>query len=222
AGAAVAVGYRERAAEAAEAVEALRAGGASAMALPVAIESRAAVRDAVAKIAGGLGPVDILVNNAAIADERPFESIDDDAWDRMLAVNLRGPFACAQECLPGMLERGFGRIVNLASIGGQWGGVNQVHYATAKAGLIGLTRSLAKVYSGRGVTTNAISPGLVRTEMSGPELETPAGREKLRQIPIGRTTEVDEVAASVVFLAGDAAGSVTGQTLNVNGGLYFG
>jgi NAD(P)-dependent dehydrogenase (short-subunit alcohol dehydrogenase family) len=140
----------------------------------------------------------------------------------VLASNLRGPFACCQEVLPDMLERGWGRIINISSVGGQWGGTNQVHYACAKAGLNNLTRSLAKLYSARGVTTNTVSPGLVATGMIATELQTEAGREKVRNIPIGRIATPDEVAHVVAFLASDEASYITGQTVGVNGGMYLG
>ncbi len=222
AGHAVAVGYAHKQAAAESVAAALRRDGAEARAVEIRVEDRTSIRRAVATVREALGPVDVLVNNAGIAQEKPFAEISDADWDRMLAVNLRGPFACAQEVLPDMLERGFGRIINVASIGGQWGGLNQVHYACAKSGLIGLTRSLAKVYSGRGVTSNAVSPGLVATDMSSAELASEAGREKVRAIPRGRLGRVEEVAHAVVYLASDTADYVTGQTLNLNGGMYFG
>jgi NAD(P)-dependent dehydrogenase (short-subunit alcohol dehydrogenase family) len=222
AGAAVAVGYQSNRAGAEEVARALAGAGGRGLAVRLSVEDRASVRRALAEVKAGLGDVDILVNNAAIAQEKPFDAIEDDDWDRMMAVNLRGAFICSQEVLPGMLARGWGRIVNIASIGGQWGGINQVHYAVSKAGLVGLTRSLAKVYSGRGVLTNAVAPGLVRTDMSGPELASEAGRAKVAAIPQGRVAAVEEVASVVVFLAGEDAGYVTGQTINVNGGMYMG
>ncbi len=223
AGYAVAVGYAEKRADA-EAVATSIAGTleGEAMTAQCRIEERPSVQRALAEIDRRLGPVDVLVNNAAIAQEKPFDELTDADWDHMQAVNLRGPFVCVQEVLPGMLERGFGRIVNVASIGGQWGGVNQIHYACAKAGLIGLTRSLAKTYSGRGVTANAVSPGLVATDMSAAEIGSSAGRQKLAGIPCGRIGRIEEVAAAVLYLVEEEAGYVTGQTLNVNGGMYFG
>jgi len=166
--------------------------------------------------------INILVNNAAIVQEKPFETITDKDWDRMLAVNLRGPFAFSQEVLPGMIKNKWGRIVNVVSIGGQWGGFNQVHYAASKAGLINLTKSLSKIYSNKGITINAVSPGLVATEMSQKELNTEAGKEKVRNIPIGRISSPKEVADVVAFLCSDEASYITGQTINVNGGMYLG
>ena len=171
---------------------------------------------------GALGEIAVLVNNAAIAQEKPFLDLTDADWDRMLAVNLRGPFTCAQEVLPGMIKQGWGRIINISSVGGQWGGMNQVHYACAKAGLNNLTRSLAKLYSAQGITTNTVAAGLVATGMIANELETAAGKEKVRNIPIGRIGTTDEIARVTAFLASDDASYITGQTLNANGGMYFG
>ena len=120
-----------------------------------------------------------------------------------------------------MLAQKWGRIVNITSIGGQWGGLRQIHYAAAKAGLINFTHSLAKLYSAFGITANAVSPGLVATDMIAKELKSKAGKEKLRQIPIQRLTRPEEIGAAVVFLASEDAGSITGHTLNINGGLLM-
>lgn len=166
--------------------------------------------------------VDILINNAAIAQEKPFETITDGDWDKMMEVNLRGPFAFCQKVLPYMRKQKWGRIVNISSIGGVWGGFNQVHYAAAKAGLINLTKSLARIYSADGITVNAVAPGLVATDMSQNELNTEAGKKKVVDIPIGRVATPDEVANVVAFLCSDEASYITGQTINVNGGMYFG
>ena len=162
-----------------------------------------------------------MVNNAALAQEKPFAAITDADWDRMLAVNLRGAFIVAQETLPAMQAGKWGRIINITSIGGQWGGMRQVHYAAAKAGLINLTHSLARLYSADGITANAISPGLVATAMIRKELKSKSGRQKAAQIPAGRIAEPEEIAAGIIYLASDAAAYVTGQTLNINGGMLM-
>ena len=184
--------------------------------------SRENIRRLIIEVHKKFGKINILVNNAAIAQEKPFETITDDDWDNMLKINLRGPFILCQEIIPDMIAQKWGRIINISSIGGQWGGFNQVHYAAAKAGLINLTKSLARIYSGKGITTNAISPGLVGTEMSSKELNTKSGKEKLRNIPIGRVATPEEIANIVVFLVSEKAGYITGQTINANGGMYFG
>lgn len=166
--------------------------------------------------------IDILINNGAIAQEKDFLTISDDDWENMLNINLKGAFSFSQEVLPKMIEQKWGRIINITSIGGQWGGFNQVHYAASKAALISLTNSLAKIYSKDGITTNAISPGLIATDMSEAELNTEAGKEKAKNIPIGRLGTTQEIADIALFLASDQASYVTGQTINANGGMYFG
>lgn len=195
---------------------------ANAKAIKIDIASRASVKHAVAATRNNFGrDIDILVNNAALAQEKPFETITDADWDRMLAVNLRGAFITAQETLPAMQTTGWGRIINITSIGGQWGGMRQVHYAAAKAGLINLTHSLARLYSAHGITANAISPGLVATDMIRKELASKTGKQKAAQIPAGRIAEPEEIAAGIVYLASDAAAYITGQTLNINGGMLM-
>ena len=221
-GVAVGVGYHGRADAAAGVVEEIAWAGGRAVPVQLAVEDRASVAAALATLRAQLGPVTVLVNNAAVAHEVPFASITDDDWDRVLAVNLRGAFTCAQETLPDMQAARWGRIVNVTSIGGQIGGVNQVHYAAAKAGLVSLTRSLARLYGRDGITCNAVAPGLVPTDMSARELASEGGQAKLATLPLGRAGTVEEVASVVAFLAGDTAGYVTGQTVNVNGGAYLG
>lgn len=221
-GCSVALTYRSRGDLAETVVELIQADGHNALSIQMAAEERYSVVEALKQVRHRWGAVDILVNNAAIAQEKPFDTITDQDWDHMMAVNLRGPFICAQECLPEMIERGWGRIINITSIGGQWGGFNQVHYAASKAGLINLTRSLAKLYSGNGVTTNAVAIGLVQTDMSAAELATEAGQEKAKAIPRGRLGTVQDISDAVAFLASDQADYITGQTINLNGGMYFG
>jgi NAD(P)-dependent dehydrogenase (short-subunit alcohol dehydrogenase family) len=193
-----------------------------AHAVEIRNESRQSIKDAIHWITKIMGSVDILINNAAIAQEKPFLTLTDDDWDQMLNINLKGAFMATQEVLPSMIDKQWGRIINISSIGGQWGGMNQIHYATAKAGLIGLTRSIAKVYSAHNITCNAIAPGLIATDMSEAELNTPAGQEKVKNIPRKKLGTVDDIGEAALYLSSDQANYVTGQTLNLNGGMYFG
>lgn len=189
----------------------------------VDIASRSSIKEAIHLSQQHFGKtIDVLVNNAAIAQEKPFLDITDDDWDRVLATNLRGAFSFTQEVLPHMIEKNWGRIINITSIGGQWGGFNQVHYAASKAALINFTQSIAKIYSRYGITSNAIAPGLVATDMTAHELSTTAGQEKLKNIPMGRLGQKDEIASIASFLASNDASYITGQTINANGGMYFG
>ncbi|MCT7588129.1 3-oxoacyl-ACP reductase family protein [Aliarcobacter butzleri] len=187
------------------------------------IGNRISVQKALINIKSYFGQdIDILINNAGIAQEKPFLTITDEDWQNMLNINLQGAFRLVQEVLPSMLEKQWGRIINITSIGGQWGGFNQVHYAASKAGLISFTQSIAKIYSKYGITSNAISPGLIVTDMSENELNTDAGKEKVKNIPLGRLGTKQEISNIALFLASDEASYITGQTVNANGGMYFG
>ena len=220
-GAKVAFTYCERKNTARSLERQLIKNGGEVLSLQMDLSSRLSIQSVIAAVQDRWGEIGVLVNNAAIAQEKSFELITDEDWERMLNVNLRGPFASIQEVLPIMMRNRWGRIINITSIGGQWGGFNQVHYAVAKAGLINLTRSIAKIYSKKGITCNAVAPGLVSTDMVQNELKTEAGKKKVKNIPIGRIATSEEVANVVLFLASNAASYITGQTINVNGGMYF-
>ena len=192
------------------------------LSVQVDISKRSSIKKAIKKTEIHFGhSIDILINNAAISQEKPFENITDDDWDEMLVTNLRGVFCFSQEVLPEMKKKKFGRIINIASIGGQWGGYNQVHYAAAKAGVINFTKSLAKLYSKFGITSNTVSPGLVMTKMSEKEINSKSGKKKIASIPVGRLGTANEISHVVKFLCSEESSYVTGQTINVNGGMYF-
>jgi len=220
AGADVAVGYRERGDAAAATVQEIEALGARSIAVQGDVARRDDVRAVVATARGQLGAVHILVNNAGVLQQKPFPEITEADWDHVVDVNLKGTFICCQEVLPVMAAQGGGRIINIASSGGQLGGPLAVHYSASKAGVISLTRSLARVLA-PSIIVNCIAAGLIDTEMTQSELASPEGRDKLAQIPLARPGLPAEVAAAALFLASSAA-YLTGQTINVNGGLYFG
>jgi 3-oxoacyl-[acyl-carrier protein] reductase len=193
----------------------------STRSLPVEVDvrSRESVARAFETAEAALGPIDILVNNAAITAQGSVWEIEPEDWDDVLAVNLRGTLLCSQIAGPAMRRRGFGRIVNLASLAGQQGGtVAGAHYAASKAGILVLTKILARELAGTGVTVNAVVPAAVR----GPVMDTmPAERLAAleRTIPVGRFGEPAEVAALVAFLCSSDAGYITGAALDINGGL---
>jgi NAD(P)-dependent dehydrogenase (short-subunit alcohol dehydrogenase family) len=194
---------------------------AEIMAVQMSVESRASVRNAIKEVMIKMGRISILINNAGISQEKSFNTITDDDWNVMLSVNLRGPFSVVQELLPHMIKNNWGRIINISSIGGQWGGFNQVHYAASKAALINFTQSVAKIYSHHGITSNAVAPGLIATDMSEAELKTESGKKKVEGIPAKRLGTVEDVGFAVIYLASDDASYITGQTINLNGGMFF-
>jgi len=175
-------------------------------------------RDSIVKVFSEIGSIDILVNNASITQHKSFLDISDEDWSRMQNVNLQGAFMCSQTFIPGMLKKKWGRIINIASIGGQWGGIDQVHYASAKAGLIGLSMSLARIYSNTGITSNSVAPGIIITETTSIIKENEK-KQLIKNIPLGRFGISTEVAQAVSFLASDNSSYITGQTINVNGGM---
>jgi 3-oxoacyl-[acyl-carrier protein] reductase len=171
-----------------------------------------------AKIAEEMGTLQVLVNNAGITRDTLLVRMKDEDWDRVIDVNLKGAFLCTRAVSKTMMKARAGRIVNVSSIIGDTGNAGQANYAASKAGLFGLTKSVAKELGARGVTCNAVAPGFIETEMThGLPEEFKAHVEKTA--PAGRLGKAEDVAAAIVFLASDAAGYITGQTLTVDGGL---
>jgi NAD(P)-dependent dehydrogenase (short-subunit alcohol dehydrogenase family) len=185
------------------------------------LASEVSITNAVAEIEMVVGQIDVLVNNGAHSEHVEFLKMSQVQIQQMFEVNLKSAMQLAQLTIPKMVEKNWGRIINIASIGGQWGGKNQIHYATMKAGLIGFTRSLAKTYSLSGVLSNAVSPGLIDTEMTAPELSGDNLEAIIATIPVGRIGRPVEVAKIVGFLASGSASYISGQTINVNGGMLF-
>jgi len=163
--------------------------------------------------------VDILVNNAGINRDKSFARMDEEVWKSVISVNLNGVYNCTKAFLDGMLARNSGRIVNIASIVGQMGNFGQANYAASKAGVIGLTKTLAKELAGKGVTVNAVAPGFIETDMVA-DVPDNVKERLLAQIPMRRFGKPEEVARAVVFLASDDSSYITGHVLNINGGMY--
>ena len=214
AGADVAFTYRSRAEEARATADVLRSLGRRTQAIQADVTRRDDIERLVHEAVDAVGRVDILVNNAGIIRPQPLAEIRAADWDDLIAANLTSVFLVTQAVLPAMREAGWGRIVNLSSVAAQLGGVVGPHYAASKAGLHGLTHSYAALLAKEGITVNTIAPALIETEMvtSNPRA-TPA------LLPVGRFSQVDEIADVIVLLATNAY--ITGQTINVNGGWYM-
>ncbi|MEX2502563.1 MAG: 3-oxoacyl-[acyl-carrier-protein] reductase [Trueperaceae bacterium] len=214
----VAVHYVRSEAPAAEVVDQIQQAGGRAAAFGADVADAAACDRLLREATEALGPIAVLVNNAGITADTLAMRMKDDAWQSVLDTNLTGAFRLSRGVLRGMLKARWGRIVNLSSVVARMGNAGQANYVASKAGLIGLTKALAREVSGRGVTVNAVAPGFIASDMT--DALTPELKERyLEQIPAGRFGTPDDVAAMVAFLTGDEAAYVTGQTLSVDGGM---
>ena len=176
--------------------------------------------DGCARVTEEVGPVDIVVNNAGITRDGTLARMSYDDWHDVMRINLGGCFNMAKACFPGMVERGWGRIVNIGSINGQAGQYGQVNYAAAKSGIHGFTKALAQEGAKKGVTVNAIAPGYIDTDMVA-AVPAPVLEKIVAKIPVGRLGQADEIARGVVFLTSDEGGFVTGSTMSINGGHHM-
>jgi 3-oxoacyl-[acyl-carrier protein] reductase len=213
-GAAVAVNYRQRVAEALAVVADIRAMGGRAVAVQGDVSDGAAVTAMVERVAAGLGPVDVLVNNAGIAIVRGIDDLTEDEFDTTIAVNLKSAFLCTKAVLPHMRAQGWGRIVNISSGAARGAGGVVLHYNASKAGMEGLTRGYAARVVKEGITVNAIAPSLIETDMVRSGVASSPAR-----IPMGRFGTSEEVAQVVLMVMGNAY--MTGQTVQLNGGMSF-
>ncbi len=216
-GATVVVNYHRSEARARAVAGAIHEAGGRALVIGADVADAVAVRAMVADALAAFGRIDVLVNNAGILQPAPIEGMSDELWDTTIATNLRSVFLVTRAVIPGMLARGRGAIVNIASQLGQKGMPNHTHYAAAKAGIIGFTKALAREVGPRGIRVNAISPGAIETDLIGPV--TPEWkREKSAPLALGRIGVPDDVAPTAVFLASDDAAFYAGQTFSPNGG----
>jgi 3-oxoacyl-[acyl-carrier protein] reductase len=217
-GADVAINYRSSDLEAEEVARWLEDRGVNSWVYPADVSDYDSVMEMRKCLEKYFGEIDILVNNAGINVDKLFVKMDQEMWNRVISVNLTGVYNCTNAFIDRILESQHGRIINITSIVGQMGNIGQVNYAASKAGIIGMTKALAKEMARKNVTVNAIAPGFIETDMV---LGIPDKvKEKvLAQIPLGRFGKPKEVARAVVYLASDEAAYITGHVLNINGGM---
>lgn len=194
--------------------------GRSALAIQADVGDYTSIESAVEEVNNTLGKISILVNNAGITRDNIILRMKDNDWDDVIRINLTGTFNCTRAVIKGMVKKRYGRIISIASIVGLMGNVGQANYAASKAGIIGFTKSVAREYANRSITANAIAPGFIETDMTK-KLPEEVTKALLSQIPMGRLGTPEDVANAVKFLASDEAEYITGQVINVNGGMYM-
>ena len=198
----------------------IREAGRQAFTVQIDLSSEESIRDAFARTAREFGTPEILVNNAGITKDGLALRMKRADWDAVLTTNLTGTFLCIQQVLPSMMKARWGRIINISSVVGEIGNPGQANYAASKAGLLGLTKTLAQEMGSRGITVNAVAPGFIETDMTG-VLADDVRERLLASIPVGRMGTPADVAAAVRFLASAEAAYVNGHVLDVNGGMYM-
>ena len=204
----------------AEEIQAARNNPPCALALSLDVTQEDQIKQAFRKALDHFGKIDILVNNAGVTRDGLALGMKREDWDEVIRTNLTATHLCIQQVLRGMMRRRYGRIINVTSVVAFLGNAGQANYVASKAGIIGLTRTIAQEYASRNITVNAVAPGFIETAMTAALPQ--AAREKLAsRIPLGRLGEVQDVAQAVKFLASEEAGYITGQVLHVNGGLYM-
>jgi 3-oxoacyl-[acyl-carrier protein] reductase len=198
----------------------VEAKGAVGRLLQFNVADQAAVQQGIDQIVQESGRLDILVNNAGITRDNLVMRLKESEWDQVLEVNLKGAYNCIRAATKPMIKQRYGRIINISSVVGVMGNAGQANYVASKAGLIGLTKSVARELASRNITVNAVAPGFIETEMTA-ALPEKVRAEMQAQIPLNRFGAPEEVAQAVVYLAGDAAAYMTGQVLHVNGGMLM-
>ena len=220
AGYSVAILYRSRADLAESLCRELIAAGQDAFCLQADVADRNQIFSAVNTVLERYRRIDVLINNAAIAQQMLFTDITEEDWDRMFAVNVKGAFHCTQAVLPGMISRKGGSIVNISSMWGQVGASCEVHYSASKAAVIGMTQALAKEVGPSGIRVNCIAPGVIQTDMNA-HLDSETLDALADETPLMRIGTPDEIARAALFLCGEGASFITGQVLGVNGGFII-
>ncbi len=221
-GAAVAVNYARGEAAAAEVVSEIEAAGGTATAVGFDVSDADAVTAGFKQVTESLGGLDILVNNAGISIDALVMRVKEEDWESLQRVNLRGTLLCSKAAARSLLRaKTAGRIINLTSVVGEQGNAGQTMYAATKAGVIGMTKSMAREFASRGCTVNAVAPGFIETDMTDAALQGDARDALVGNIPLGRIGAPSDIAEAVAYLASDAAAYITGHVLRVNGGLLI-
>ena len=198
----------------------IRSQGHEAMAVAIDLSSKESIVQAIGQTAKEFGPIHILVNNAGLTKDGLALRMKTEDWQTVIDTNLSGSFYACQAVMQGMMKERWGRIINISSVVGRMGNAGQANYVAAKAGLIGLTKSLARELSSRNITVNAVAPGFIATDMTA-VLSEELKQKMLVTIPLGRFGAAEDIAAAVAFLASESAGYITGHVLDVNGGMYM-
>lgn len=218
---AVAISYTSRPDYAEETGKLIEAAGAKSYTHEVEVTNRDSIKAWTDAITAAEGKIDVLVNNAGINRQGPIDTVTESDWDDIMAVNLKGPFLVSQEVLPHMVSGGGGRIINIASVSGLYGGPTTAHYAASKAGLISLTQVLARWGAQHNILVNSIAPGIIETDLTREELRSGGGATVVGLTLLKRPGQVGDVSSLAVMLASDEQSYMTGQTISPNGGSYF-
>ncbi|MFO7637281.1 MAG: 3-oxoacyl-[acyl-carrier-protein] reductase [Clostridia bacterium] len=203
-----------------ETIKEMEANGHSYMALTVDVSSFSQTEEMVKKINDRWGTVDILVNNAGVTRDNLLMRMDEESWDKVIDVNLKGVFNCTRNCVRGMVKKGWGRIINISSVSGITGNAGQSNYSASKAGIIGFSKSVAKELAKKSITCNVVAPGFIESDMTR-DLNEDIRNRYLQIIPAGRFGTSSDVAGIILFLSGNEASYITGQVIHVDGGMVM-
>ncbi|MCL1044791.1 3-oxoacyl-ACP reductase FabG [Shewanella electrodiphila] len=221
-GAKVVINYVHSAEQAQTLADKLNLEGHKAIAIKADVSVRSEIKHLFEQAVSAFGKIDILVNNAGINKRGWFDEVTDEAWDEIMGVNLKGPFICCQEVFPYMQAQQGGRIINISSVAGQYHGPKTVHYAVSKAGLNSLTKVIARYGAEYNILVNAVAPGIVRTDQTADEIDSPAGQKVIDMTLLKKAARMEDITSACVMLASDEQQYMTAQVLAVSGGAILG